>query len=143
MFQGPFEVPFDVLFPHGGLLHGGVNPMRDFEKSSGDRFVQALDKHSGLPVWTVDFIDSDPEAREKSHRVKVAAKVQPVPPEALPGLPLRPVELEGLSFTPYVNDRGRVTYSFRATGLRAPTAKTTSPSASSLSSASGSSKQAA
>jgi hypothetical protein len=55
--------------------------------------------------------------------VKIAARVQPVPPEAAQGVPFRPVEFDGLTVTPYVNESGgrpRVAYSLRASGLRAP-----------------------
>lgn len=63
----------------------------------------------------------------KSVKVSIAAKHQPVPPEALAGLPFRPVEFDGLTVTPYVQDassggRGRpkVAYSLRASAMRAP-----------------------
>ena len=57
----------------------------------------------------VEVLDFDPKAREKTFRVKIAAAVQPVPPDALPGAPVRPVVLEGLTVTPYIKDgqRGR------------------------------------
>ena len=39
-------------------------------------------------------------------------------------MPFRPVEFDGLTVTPYVDDkRGRVAYSYRATGMRAPAAR--------------------
>jgi hypothetical protein len=59
--------------------------------------VQARDKDTALPMWQVEVLDFDPKAREKTFRVKIAAEVQPVPPDALPGAPVRPVVLEGLS----------------------------------------------
>ena len=55
--------------------------------------------------------------------MKIAAKVQPVPPEALPGLPFRPVVFEGLSALPYIEDSGnfsRIVWSFKAAGMTAP-----------------------
>ena len=55
--------------------------------------------------------------------VKIAARHQPIPPEAAAGVPFRPVEFDGLTVTPYVNESGgrpRVAYSLRATGMRAP-----------------------
>jgi hypothetical protein len=55
--------------------------------------------------------------------VKIAARHQPIPPEAVAGVPFRPVEFEGLTVAPYVNESGgrpRVAYSLRATGMRAP-----------------------
>jgi hypothetical protein len=73
-------------------------------------------------MWSVEVLDFDPKAREKTFRVKIAAEVQPVPPDALPGAPVRPVVLEGLSVTPYIKDgpRPRIGYSLRCTGLVAP-----------------------
>ena len=55
--------------------------------------------------------------------MKIAAQHQPVPPEAVTGVPFRPVEFDGLTVTPYVQENGgrpRVAYSLRATGMRAP-----------------------
>ncbi|MGH8866571.1 MAG: plasmid replication, integration and excision activator [Actinomycetes bacterium] len=135
--QGPIEVPFEQVFPHGGFLHGDVSPMRDFEKSTPESPVQATDKQSGELVWAVDVIDADPQARSKTVRVKIAAPVQPVPPEAVAGMPFRPVAFEGFSVTPYVDSNtGRLAYSFRARGMRAPSAKDAGSSGTTTSSAS-------
>jgi hypothetical protein len=86
--------------------------------------VQAVDRDTGDLVWSVDVVDADPEARERTVRVKVLGSVQPVPPAAMEGVPFRPVEFEGLTATPYVattaSGRGRLAWSFRATGMRAP-----------------------
>ena len=113
------------VFPHGAYLVSEVEPVRDFDKSSAGRPVQAVDKESGLPVWAVSVLDADPEARrsDKTVTVKIAATYQPVPPEAAAGLPFRPVEFDGLTVTPYVNESGgraRVAYSLRASGMHAP-----------------------
>jgi hypothetical protein len=94
--------------------------MRDFDASSGDRFVQAKDKVSGLPIWVIEVIDADPAARDKTAKVKVAAPAQPVLPAASAGMPFVPVEFEGLTVTPYVNQAGRLAYSLRAASVRAP-----------------------
>jgi hypothetical protein len=51
--------------------------------------------------------------------VKITTQHQPVPPS---GEVICEVEFEGLTVTPYVNDRGRLAYSLRATGFQAPTA---------------------
>jgi hypothetical protein len=120
--QGPFKVDCTGLFPFGLGVVGAVSPMDDFDASTKERRVQARDKESGLPVWVVDVMDFDPDARERTFKVKVAAAVQPVPPEAVPGTPVRPVVLEGLMVTPYIKDgpRPRIAYSLRATGLAAP-----------------------
>ena len=120
-----FKISMLDVFPHGAYLVSEVEPVRDFDKSSPGRPVQAVDKESGLPVWAVTALDADPEARrgDKTVTVKIAARHQPIPPEAPAGLPFRPVEFEGLTVTPYVNESGgrpRVAYSLRATGMRAP-----------------------
>jgi len=82
----------------------------------------------------IEVIDADPEARQRTVKVKVAATYQPVLPEAPPGSPFVPVEFEGLQATPWVDAsrcqangdgkhkcRARQAYSLKATGVRAPT----------------------
>jgi hypothetical protein len=131
--QGPFVVEFGRLFPHGAGLVGDVSAASEFtaqQDGQGNR-PQSRDKTSGLPVWQVDLVDFDPEAREKAHKVKAHAAVQPVPPEAIPGTSIRPVVLEGLTVMPYVkvmpkpNGRpgetiSKQAYSLRATGFASP-----------------------
>jgi hypothetical protein len=99
-----------------------VTALADFDASTKEKRVQARDKETGLPLWTVDVMDFDPEARERMFKVKIAAPVQPVPPEAVAGTPVRPVVLEGLTVTPYIKEgtRPKVAYSLRANGLAAP-----------------------
>lgn len=120
--QGPFKVECGELFPHGLGIVSEVEPLADFDKSSKDNRVQARDKESGLPVWSVEVLDFDPQAREKMFKVKIAAAVQPVPPESVAQVPVRPVVLEGLTVTPYIKDgnRPRIAYSLRCSGLVAP-----------------------
>ena len=120
--NGPFKVECGELFPHGLGVVSPVEPLADFDKSSKDNRVQARDKESGLPLWQVEVLDFDQQAREKTFKVKIAAAVQPVPPEALQGAPIRPVVLEGLTVTPYIKEgnRPRIAYSLRCTGLAAP-----------------------
>ena len=122
--QGPFKVECGDVFPHGVGIVGAVTQLVDFDRSSKEVKVQQLDKESGVPVWTVDVMDFDPEARERTFKVKIVAHVQPVPPDAIAGAPVRPVLLEGLTVTPYLketgNGRARVAYSLRASGLAAP-----------------------
>jgi hypothetical protein len=67
--------------------------VRDFDRSSGDRVVQQNDKHSGLPLWVVEVIDADPEVRQRTVKVKVAAGVQPVLPPPGAGVAVIPVEV--------------------------------------------------
>jgi hypothetical protein len=125
-----FKVNHGDVFPHGAFVVSEVEPVRDWDKSSPDRRVQAVDKESGLPVWAVSVLDADPDARKdsKTVTVKISAPHQPVPPEALAGMPFRPVEFEGLTVTPYMDDkRNRVAYSLRANGMRAPQAGVNKP----------------
>ena len=118
--QGPIPVEFGNVFTHGAFAAGGFEPMRDFDASSSERFVQAKDKVTGQPVWVVEVIDADPAARDKTAKVKVAAPVQPVLPAATGGMPFVAVEFAGLTVTPYVNQAGRLAYSLRAVGVRSP-----------------------
>jgi hypothetical protein len=128
--QGPISVEFGMVFPSGVYAAGGFEKVRDFDRSSGDRVVQQADKVTGLPLWVVEVIDADPEARQRMVKVKVAAEYQPVLPSPTPGSPFTAVEFEGMTATPYV-DTGRCqgkgrcaarqAYSLKATGVRAPT----------------------
>jgi hypothetical protein len=113
------------LFPHGAYLVSEVEPVRDFDKSTREMPVQSVDKDTNELVWQVTVLDADPDARtaDKTVKVKIAARYQPVPPEAAAGMPFRPVEFDGLTVTAYVVEgggRARVGYSFRATEMRAP-----------------------
>ena len=106
--------------PRGAFAAGTFEPVRDFEASKGGRFVQSKDKQTGQPLWAVDVIDADPQARDKTARVKIAATDQPVLPAGTAGMPFVPVEFSGLTVTPYVNQAGRLAYSLKATGVRTP-----------------------
>jgi hypothetical protein len=123
--QGAIPIGHDGVFPHGCFVVGDVEPVRDFDRSTKDTPVQAVDKDTGVRMWQVDVLDGDPEAREKSVRVKILAEVQPVPPEAVPGTPVRPAVFENLTATPYVattaTGRARLAWSFKATAMTAPT----------------------
>jgi hypothetical protein len=123
---GRFKIAHGDLFPHGAYLVSEVEPVRDFDKSSPGVLVQATDKDTGLPVWAAVALDADPEARKDQKTVTVAAPHQPIPPEAPPGMPFRPVEFEGLTVAPYVEDKGpnrrsRVAYSYWPTSWPAKT----------------------
>lgn len=117
--QGALPVEFGVVFPHGAFALG-VEAITDFETKKPQ-----MDKATGLPLWAVEVIDADPEARgkAKSVKVKVAADVCPTLPDEVAGLPFRPVEFESMSVVPYVDDNGRrprVAYSLRARGVKTP-----------------------
>jgi hypothetical protein len=129
-------IPHEQIFPHGCYLVTDVEPMRDFDKSTRENFVQALDKVTGLRLWSAMAHDADPDVRktEKTFEIKFMGEVQPVPPPTVPGTPFRPVEFEGLTVTAYIDDkackparpgeqhrcRARIAYSLRAIGMRAP-----------------------
>jgi hypothetical protein len=108
-----------------------VTPVADFDapaNADGTR-PQQLDKETGLPLWQVTALDFDPAASKKDLvvTVKIAAKVQPVPPANTSVLPFTPVEFVGLTALPYVDDSGprpRIAWSFRAEGMREPGTKT-------------------
>jgi hypothetical protein len=80
MALGPFPVEFGTVFPSGAYAAGGVEKVRDFDRSSEDRVIQQIDKHTDLPLWVIEVIDAGPEARQRM--VKVAAQYQPVPPSS-------------------------------------------------------------
>jgi hypothetical protein len=118
--QGPIPVDFGLVFPAGVYAAGGFEPVRDFDASTNGRFVQSKDKASGLPLWQVEVIDAEQDARTRTVKVKVAAQVAPVLPNGPAGVPFVPVEFTGLTVTPYVNQAGRLGYSLKATGVRSP-----------------------
>ena len=119
------------MFPGGAYAAGPVEKVRDLERSRKDEVIQQLDKDSGLPLWVVEVIDAQEDARQRTVKVKIAAQVQPVLPPPVPGSPFTPVEFDGMTATPYVDssrcqakDTGkcgaRVAYSLKAAGIRAP-----------------------
>jgi hypothetical protein len=127
--QGPIPVQFGTVFPDGAYAAGSFEMVRDFDRSTADRAVQQTDKDSGLPLWVVEVIDAQENARQRTVKVKVAAQVQPVLPPPAPGSPFTAVEFDGMTATPYVDSSrcqgngrcgARVAYSFKATGVRAP-----------------------
>lgn len=122
--SGPFKVESSDAFPHGLGVVSVVSPRNEFGAGTRENPVQERDKDTGLPIWQVDVMDFDPEARERTFKVKIISAVQPVPPEALPGTPVRPVVLEGLTITPYIKEGKfpKIAYSLKATGLAAPKA---------------------
>ncbi|RCG29087.1 plasmid replication, integration and excision activator [Sphaerisporangium album] len=114
-----FKVEFGEMFPLGCYMVGEVDQVKDFEASTPAKPVWARDKDTGDFVWQVTVLDCDPEARDKTLKVKVSSPVQPVPPAPMPGLPFIPVEFDGLTVTPWQNGQ-RIAYSVRAREMRAP-----------------------
>jgi hypothetical protein len=117
--QGPIPVEFAAVFPRGVFAAGPFEPVRDFEASKAGRFVQSKDKTTGLPLWQADVIDADPQARDRTVRVKIPAADQPVLPAPHPGMPFVPVEFASMTVTPYVTQAGRLAFSVKAAGVRA------------------------
>jgi hypothetical protein len=120
--NGRFKGTMDDLFPAGVFVTSDVEPVRDFDKSTRENMVQALDKETGVRMWEVTVQDGDPTAPKsmRSFQVKIAAEHQPVPPEAIAGTPFRPAVLEGIEVRPYIKDgpRPSIAYSVRASGLK-------------------------
>ena len=104
-FKGPIPVEFGTVFPDGAYAAGQVEKVRDFDRSSGDRVIQQIDKDTGLPLWVVEVIDAQEDARQRTVKVKIAAEYQPVLPAPAPGSPFTPVEFDGHDGHPV---RGRV-----------------------------------
>jgi hypothetical protein len=118
-------VEFGVAFPYGAYAVGEVQPLRDYDRSTKDNVVQMVDPDTGLPVWLVEVVDGDPEAKKSTRTlaVKITAKVQPVLPEGLSGLPFTPVEFDKLTATAYIEEKGdfsNIAWSLRASDVRAP-----------------------
>jgi hypothetical protein len=116
-----FPVDFGEVFPFGAFVLG-VEPSMAFSADPNAAKVQERDKETGQLVWIVRALDANEEAARfgAEFKVKVAADHQPVPPAKIAGFPFAPVEFDGLTITPYANNKGRIAHSFRASGLRAP-----------------------
>lgn len=135
-----FPMPFEVAFPLGAYLVSEVTPVVDYDKSTRENKVQQVDPDTGKPLWQVDVLDADPEAKRatKTVAVKIPAKVQPVPPGNDGASPFTAVVFEGLTALPWIEQVGesfsRIAWSFRAEGIAAPgkqAGKTTSTGSSS------------
>lgn len=126
----------DEVFPHGAYLVSEVTAVVDFDRSTRENRVQQIDADTGLPVWSVDVVDADPEARKKDRTVsvKMLGKVQPVPPANDGTSPFTLVVFENLTGTLWVDsskcrppEEGRshrcgaqAAWSLRADGMSAP-----------------------
>lgn len=125
--QRRISVNHAAVFPQGAYIVGEVEAVLDFnapKREDGSR-PQQVDKDTGLPMWSVQVLDADPEAgkREKTMNVKMTAKHQPVPPENSTGMPFCPVEFGDLVAVPWIDDNGprpRLAWSLRAGEMRKP-----------------------
>jgi hypothetical protein len=121
MIPTRFPVEFATVFPEGAFILG-VEPSLEFQEDRSAPKRQERDRETNQLVWTVRALDANEEAARfgAEFKVKIAAAQQPVPPAKNPGFPYAPAEFDGLTVTPYANNKGRVAYSFRAAGMRAP-----------------------
>ncbi len=123
-----FSVDFDEWFPQGLYLVGEITTLTEYqsqEDRARNRPVRPrVDEATGRPLFRGTFADpSAVKDREKSVTVEFACTHQPVPPEAVAGLPFRPVVLENMTVAPRAetsNQAKWLTWTIRATGLKAP-----------------------
>ena len=52
--QGPIPVEFGAVFPSGAYAAGGFEPVRNFDASTGEKFVQSTDKATGAALWVIE-----------------------------------------------------------------------------------------
>src|SRR5260370_8799142 len=95
--QGPIPVEFGAVFPSGAYAAGGFEPVRNFDASTGEKFVQSNDKTSGMPLWGIEVSNAHPQARTRAVKAKAAAQVQPVPPPRPSRSPFTPAEPTALT----------------------------------------------
>ena len=76
--QGHIPVQFGAVFPNGAYAAGGIEMVRDFDRSTADRLVQQQTRRQVFRVWVVEVIDAQENARQRTVKVKIAAQVQPV-----------------------------------------------------------------
>ncbi|MGH4006946.1 MAG: hypothetical protein ACRDTH_02035 [Pseudonocardiaceae bacterium] len=123
-----FVVDFDEWFPQGLYLVGEITPVTEYqsqEDKARNRPVRPrVDEVTGHPLFRGTFADpSADKDREKSVTVEFACAHQPVPPEAVAGLPFRPVVLEVMTVQPRAETSGQakwITWTIRASGMTAP-----------------------
>ncbi|MER5266941.1 hypothetical protein ABTZ99_33090 [Actinosynnema sp. NPDC002837] len=111
-----FPITFDELFPQGFFV---LKVERAQEFNDGKAPRPAVDKVSGLPVWTVQGTDPSARGKNTGAVVKIVSEYQPVPPEVLPGTTFRPAVFTGLKVSPYVRD-GWVNYTIWAEEMVSP-----------------------
>jgi hypothetical protein len=117
-----FAVSMADVFPGGCyLMPGSISEAQDYDEKTKVR-RPSVDKVTGKRVFQCRVVDMDPdlEGRSRETVVKILADFQPVPPGRVPFEPVEfePVEFENLVVTPYVNEKGRLAFSLRATGFK-------------------------
>lgn len=115
--EGRINVRHEDVFTQPVLLLS-VDPVEDFDKKRAKvEDPQEFDKTSGLRLWSVSVLDPTAQQGRREIKVKIAADVQPVPPNGLMG----PVEFDGLQVIPYLDAnraKPRVAIAYRAAGFR-------------------------
>jgi hypothetical protein len=119
-----FGADFGEVFPFGAFVLS-VEPSMAFSTDPNAPKTQERDKETGQLVWIVRALDANEDAARfgAEFKVKITADHQPVPPAKIAGFPFPPVEFEGMTITPYANNKGRIAHSFRAKGMHAPGGK--------------------
>jgi hypothetical protein len=123
-------VDFDQWFPQGLYLVGEITAVTEYqsaEDKARNRPVRPrMDEVSGLRLFRGTFADPSAEKdREKTVTVEFACAHQPMSPPAVPGVPFRPVVLEGMTVQPRAEASGQakwITWVIRAVGMAAPAA---------------------
>jgi hypothetical protein len=113
-----FAVGMADVFPAGcHLMPDSIIEAQDYDENTKRR-TPSVDKLTGRKVFQCRVVDMDPdlEGRSREVAVKILSDRMPAPPTRAP---FELVEFEGLVVTPYVNDKGRMAYSLRATGIKA------------------------
>jgi hypothetical protein len=117
--EGRINVRHEDVFAEPVLLLS-VDPVEDFDKKrAGTGDPQDRDKTTGLRLWSASVLDPTAQQGRREIKVKIAADVQPVPPNGL----LAPVEFEGLQVIPYLDSnrvKPRVAIAYRAAGFHTP-----------------------
>ena len=128
--DGPYLVDSAKQFPYGLVLVGEITKKLEYDpdRKAEDR-RQDRHKVTGQPLYRAMLLDMDPEAREKTFEVTIAADVQPVAPGLAAGSPIRLVQLEGLEISVRTKvvgkdwkskqDITKVVYYLTATGVSA------------------------
>jgi hypothetical protein len=120
--EGRINVRHEDVFTKP-VLCLSVTPVEDFDKKrAGVGDPQERDKDSGMRLWAVSILDPTAPIGKRELKAKIAADHQPVPPNGL----MAPVEFDGLQVIPYLDTnraKPRVAIAYRASGLRAPGAK--------------------
>ena len=108
--SGPFVVDVAQQFPFGLALVSEITKSLEYDPGvKREERRQDRDKDTGLPLWECSVLDLDPSVsyEGKTFVVRIASDVQPVAPAAVPGAPLRTVQVDGMRITVRTKVTGR------------------------------------